>query len=65
MLLIGPLLAGFAEIAGILIFARLSDPIGRRPAALWGAAIILLLAFPYFWLVNTEVTACSTTWWAT
>jgi MHS family shikimate/dehydroshikimate transporter-like MFS transporter len=55
--LIGLLLAGFAEIAGILISARLSDPIGRRPAALWGTAIILLLAFPFFWLVNTEVLA--------
>jgi MHS family shikimate/dehydroshikimate transporter-like MFS transporter len=53
--LIGLLLASFAEIAGILIFARLSDRIGMRPVALWSAAIILLLAFPFFWLVNTEV----------
>jgi MFS transporter, MHS family, shikimate and dehydroshikimate transport protein len=52
--LIGLLLAGFAEIAGILIFARLSDRIGKRPVALWSAAIILLLAFPFFWLINTE-----------
>jgi MFS transporter, MHS family, shikimate and dehydroshikimate transport protein len=55
--LIGLLLAGFAEIAGILIFARLSDRTGKRPVALWSAAIILLLAFPFFWLVNTEVPA--------
>jgi MFS transporter, MHS family, shikimate and dehydroshikimate transport protein len=52
--LIGLLLAGFAEIAGILIFARLSDRIGKRPVALWSAAIILLLAYPFFWLINTE-----------
>ena len=53
--LIGLLLAGFAEIAGILIFARLSDRTGKRPVALWSAALILLLAYPFFWLVNTEV----------
>jgi metabolite-proton symporter len=52
--LIGLLLAGFAEIAGILIFARLSDRIGKRPVALWSAAIILLLAYPFFWLIDTE-----------
>jgi MFS transporter, MHS family, shikimate and dehydroshikimate transport protein len=53
--LIGLLLAGFAEIAGILIFARISDRISKRPVALWSAAVVLLLAYPFFWLVNTEV----------
>ncbi len=52
--LIGLLLAGVAEIAGILIFARLSDRVGRRPVALWSAAVVFLLAFPFFWLINTE-----------
>jgi MFS transporter, MHS family, shikimate and dehydroshikimate transport protein len=52
--LIGLLLAGFAEIAGILIFAYVSDRIGKRPVALWSATIILLLSYPFFWLVNTE-----------
>jgi MFS family permease len=42
-------------LAGILIFARLSDRAGKRPVALWSAALILLLAYPFFWLVNTEV----------
>ncbi len=55
--LIGLLLAGVAEIAGILIFARVADRIGKRPVALWSAAVVFLLAFPYFWLVNTEVPA--------
>ena len=40
-----------------MIFARLSDRTGKRPVALWSAAIILLLAFPFFWLVNTEMPA--------
>ena len=50
--LLGLLLAGFAEIAGIVLFARLADRTGRRPVALASAAIVTLLAFPYFWLVD-------------
>jgi MFS transporter, MHS family, shikimate and dehydroshikimate transport protein len=53
--LIGLLLAGVAEIAGILIFAYVADRVGKRPVALWSALVIFLLAFPFFWLVNTEV----------
>jgi MFS transporter, MHS family, shikimate and dehydroshikimate transport protein len=53
--LIGLLLAGVAEIAGILIFAYVADRVGRRPVALWSAALVFLLAYPFFWLVNTEV----------
>jgi MFS transporter, MHS family, shikimate and dehydroshikimate transport protein len=52
--LIGLLLAGVAEIAGILIFAHVADRIGRRPVALWSAAVVFLFAFPFFWLINTE-----------
>jgi MFS transporter, MHS family, shikimate and dehydroshikimate transport protein len=51
--LIGLLLAGLAEIAGILLFAYVADRVGRRPVALWSAAFVFLLAYPYFWLVNT------------
>jgi MFS transporter, MHS family, shikimate and dehydroshikimate transport protein len=50
---IGLLLAGLAEIAGILLFAYVADRVGRRPVALWSAAFVFLLAYPYFWLVNT------------
>jgi len=53
--LIGLLLAGSAEIAGILLFAYVADRVGRRPVALWSAAFVFLLAYPFFWLVNTGV----------
>ncbi len=53
--LIGLLLAGIAEIVGILLFAYMADRIGRRPVALWSAAAVALLAYPYFFLVDTTV----------
>jgi MFS transporter, MHS family, shikimate and dehydroshikimate transport protein len=51
--LIGLLLAGVAEIAGIILLARMADRIGRRPIALASATFITLFAFPFFWLVDT------------
>ena len=51
--LIGLLLAGAVEIGGILIFARAADSAGKRPMAIWSAACILLLSYPFFWLLNT------------
>jgi len=51
--LVGLLIAGFAEIAGILLLARTADRIGRRPVALGSAAFVTLFAFPFFWLVDT------------
>ena len=53
--LIGLLLAGLAEIAGILIFAYLADRVGRRRVAMWSAAFVAVLAYPYFSLVDTAV----------
>lgn len=37
----------------VLASGRLSDRVGRRPMILIGAALIVVWAFPYFWLVNT------------
>jgi len=51
--LVGLLLAGAAEIAGIILLARTADRVGRRPVALASAAFVTLFAFPYFWLVDT------------
>jgi MHS family shikimate/dehydroshikimate transporter-like MFS transporter len=50
--LFGLLLAGVAEIAGIVLLARAADLVGRRPVALASAAFVTLFAFPYFWLVD-------------
>ena len=51
--LIGLLLAGVAEIAGIILLARTADSIGRRPVAIASAAFVTIFAFPFFWLVDT------------
>ncbi|MGK5555172.1 MFS transporter, partial [Actinomadura kijaniata] len=41
--------------AGIVLAAGwISDRVGRRPMILLGGAIIVLWAFPYFWLVDTR-----------
>jgi MFS family permease len=37
------------------IYGALSDRVGRRPVYMWGAGFLVLLAFPFFWLLDTEV----------
>ena len=51
-------LAAFATF-GVGFFFRpvggaISDRIGRRPVYMWGAGFLVLFAFPFFWLANTE-----------
>jgi metabolite-proton symporter len=52
--LIGLLLAGAWQTAGILIFAWIADRVGKRPVAIWSATCIFLLSYPFFWLVDTR-----------
>ncbi|MGI8784147.1 MAG: MFS transporter [Acidobacteriota bacterium] len=50
-------LAGSAvQLVAIPLFGALSDRIGRRPVYLGGALSLALLAFPFFWLVDTRST---------
>jgi|HubBroStandDraft_6_1064221.scaffolds.fasta_scaffold10478_1 MHS family shikimate/dehydroshikimate transporter-like MFS transporter len=51
--LVGLLLAGASESLGLLIFAPLADRIGKRAIAIGSPGCVVLLAFPFFWLVNT------------
>jgi MFS family permease len=55
VLLAGLLLAGAADFAGIVIFARVADRIGKRRVAIWSGVSMVLLAFPYFSLIGTGV----------
>ncbi|MEZ6060635.1 MAG: MFS transporter [Planctomycetaceae bacterium] len=48
--------AGFQLIA-IPAFGLLSDRVGRRPVYLCGAMFLVAFAFPFFWLIETRVTA--------
>jgi MHS family shikimate/dehydroshikimate transporter-like MFS transporter len=53
----GVLAALGVGIPAILLFAVLSDRIGRRKVALGGCLFMAVWAFPLFWLINTEVPA--------
>lgn len=54
--LLGVMIASFIELFAIPFFGALTDRVGRRPVYMFGAVFSLLFAFPFFWLVNTEVT---------
>ncbi len=55
-LLNGVLVATAVHLVAIPAFGAASDRFGRRPVYLAGAAGCGLLAFPFFWLVNTKET---------
>lgn len=54
--LLGVMIASFIEIFAIPFFGALTDRVGRRPVYMFGAVFSLVFAFPFFWMVNTEVT---------
>jgi MFS transporter, MHS family, shikimate and dehydroshikimate transport protein len=54
-ILVGVILASALQLVTIPAFAALSDRLGRRPVYLGGALFLGLLAFPFFWLVDTGV----------
>ena len=55
--LLGVMIAAALELAMIPAFGALTDSVGRKPVYMFGAVASLVFAFPFFWLVNTGVTA--------
>ena len=55
VVLVGLLLASAGQFAAIVIFASLADRVGKRPVAIWSALALVLLCYPYFWLIDTGV----------
>jgi len=53
----GVLLGSAVQFVCIPGFGALSDRIGRRPVYLGGAIFLAVFAYPFFWLVDTKVTA--------
>jgi metabolite-proton symporter len=49
----GILLGAAVELAAIPFFGALSDRVGRRPVYLFGAVSTGMLAYPFFWLLDT------------
>lgn len=53
--LTGILLAAGVGMFTLPLFGALSDRVGRRPVYMGAAAFMALFAFPFFWLLNTQV----------
>ena len=53
LMLAGSLAGSAAQIAGILLFAHLSDRLGRTRVMLGGGIFLAVYAFPMFWLLDT------------
>lgn len=56
LILTGVLIGAAIELFTIPAFAALSDRLGRRPVYMGGALFSVLFAFPFFWIVDTQVT---------
>jgi metabolite-proton symporter len=52
--LVGNLLFSASEAVSILIFARLSDRVGRYRVAIISAVSMLLFSYPFFWFLNSR-----------
>ncbi len=50
------MIAMVVEMAAMLGWGRLSDRIGRKAVYMIGAASLAVMAFPFFWLLDTHVT---------
>ncbi|VVJ18418.1 Uncharacterized MFS-type transporter [Amycolatopsis camponoti] len=57
LLLTGIIVANVVEGASMVGFGALSDRIGRRPVYMAGAATLVVVAFPFFWLLDTGTPA--------
>ena len=52
--LLGNVLYSASGAASMLIFARLSDRVGKYRVAILSAACLVLFSFPFFWLLSTR-----------
>jgi MHS family shikimate/dehydroshikimate transporter-like MFS transporter len=57
LMLFGLVIAMSVNFGMNLFFGRLSDKIGRRPVYTFGAVCLMLLAFPFFWFLDSNTPA--------
>ena len=56
-LLLGVMLSMLFAFCTIVFFGHLSDKIGRRKVYAFGASALALMAFPFFWLIDSNSSA--------
>jgi MFS transporter, MHS family, shikimate and dehydroshikimate transport protein len=54
--LLGIMIASACEFVAVPAYGALTDRIGRRPVYMFGAIMTAVLAFPLFWLFDTQST---------
>jgi MHS family shikimate/dehydroshikimate transporter-like MFS transporter len=57
VMLAGLIVSMIAELFTLLMWGRLSDRIGRKPVYMIGAVGLVVIAFPFFWLLDSKVPA--------
>ncbi|MGF6413544.1 MFS transporter [Paraburkholderia sp. MM5482-R1] len=57
VMLAGVIVSMSLELVTMLLWGRLSDRIGRKPVYMIGAAGFVVIAFPFFWLIDTQIPA--------
>ena len=57
VMLAGVMVSMTVELVTMLLWGRLSDRIGRKPVYLIGAVGLIAVAFPFFWLLDTQAPA--------
>ena len=55
ILLAGVMVSMLVELGAMILWGRLSDRIGRKPVYMIGALGLMVVAFPFFWLLDTKV----------
>lgn len=55
IILAGVMVSMCVELVTMLLWGRLSDRIGRKPVYMIGALGLVIVAFPFFWLLDTKV----------
>ncbi|MFB9121847.1 MFS transporter [Paraburkholderia dipogonis] len=55
VMLAGVMVSMTVELGMMLLWGRLSDRIGRKPVYMIGAAGLIVIALPFFWLIDTKV----------
>ncbi|MEW9586211.1 MFS transporter [Paraburkholderia sp. DGU8] len=55
IMLAGVMVSMTIELFAMLFWGRLSDKIGRKPVYMIGALGLVVVAFPFFWLLDTKV----------